>query len=207
MYQCIIPNVIFLMIFLLLQTCLAGTYTVTIAKYSQECFTEILKVNDRIEIGYQVFLGNGDDKLDCLVTSPQNANIHQVTQEQAAAFGFNSVQEGVHTICLNNKAAYEKSVTFTVNAPDEQSPLKAPHDYSGEEEQLAKDITYFSNQVRFLNDEQKYMNKLADRHLQTINSTSSRVFYFNLLQISLIIAVGCFQIFYLMKVVGSNPDF
>lgn len=51
----------------LLATVYAGTYTLDLNRYTQQCFTEPLKNGDRIEVGFAVVQTNGDDRLDLSV--------------------------------------------------------------------------------------------------------------------------------------------
>lgn len=76
----------------------AATYSMQLPRYGQQCFNEMLANQDRLEIGFEVVSTVGDDKLDCTVLNPDLSLLHTVTQERAAAFGFNGIQVGAYKV-------------------------------------------------------------------------------------------------------------
>ncbi len=114
-------------------------------------------------------------------------------------------------MCFENKSGYDKVVSFHLMGPDDivvvdkKSGLDGSFSLNLESEQkLASEIQSLSNSIRFLNDDLSFLNRRLKRHSASIfyliiasKSTNSRVFWWTILQVGLVIAVCAFQNYYL----------
>ncbi|KAI8900612.1 emp24/gp25L/p24 family/GOLD-domain-containing protein [Globomyces pollinis-pini] len=175
----------------------ASTFSITIQRYSTECFYEQLTHGDRLEVSYEVIKSTSEYEID-YITNPDGSMLHSVDKHRDAAFGFYAGSTGQHQMCFyNQNSPAEKVISFSFLGPDDLAHLKAPD--GSNEVALGKDLQSLSNEIRFMKDELSYMNRRLSRHKQTAESTNSRVFWWAFFQLLLLVAVSLFQISYLRQ--------
>ncbi|KAH6563255.1 hypothetical protein BASA50_001849 [Batrachochytrium salamandrivorans] len=182
----------------------SNSFSLQLARYANECFFEILKTNDRLDVSFEVMTSsNSDFDIDYTISNPDGTLLHSFPRERQGSVGFNAVKEGTYQICFSNmRYNSEKVVTFTITGPDEQKllPKMESDDASKTDEsqvELYKAMQKLMDNIRFMRDEQSYLLRRHDRHRHTAESTFGRVFWWSLCQITLLVGSCIFQVFYL----------
>ncbi|KAJ3385562.1 p24 complex component [Lobulomyces angularis] len=127
--------------------------------HQQECFYEILKKNDRLDLSFQVAEGGHLD-IDFWISSPDNKVLYSVYKESTNTFGFNADQVGKYEYCFSNKMSTfaHKTISFTVMGPDERIRFEEKQKNSDpNHEPLQREIFALGDGLRSIKDEQSYM--------------------------------------------------
>ncbi|KAJ3177666.1 p24 complex component [Gaertneriomyces sp. JEL0708] len=188
----------------------SNTFTIRLPNHAEQCFTEPLRPRDRLDLSYEVEDGGSLD-IDFVLYAPNSRPLHAVKAESDATFGFNAEIEGDYVYCFSNKrgAAAEKRVSFTVHGPDEKWKIEEremKESIDDPTEHLQSEIRVLAGSIRAVRDEHAYLMQREKRHRKTAESTNSRVMFWSLVQMALLIAVCGFQITYLKRFFESRTN-
>ncbi|RKP03461.1 hypothetical protein CXG81DRAFT_23858 [Caulochytrium protostelioides] len=173
-----------------------NAFTTRINTYEQQCYVEVLKKGERLDLSYQVSEGGHLD-VDFRLKDPLGRLIHSVNRETTSTFGFNAELEGSYLYCFDNAQSshHPKTISFIVQGPDELIKLK--NKYAGTKDDHAPVETAVAevlNGLRGIIDEQKYMVAREATHSRTAKSTNSRVLWWSLFQTVLLFGVCFLQV-------------
>jgi len=120
-------------------------------------------------------------------------------KERQGDFVFTANEVGEYRFCFDNTVSTftDKVVDFEIAVENEarsQLPQRAgasPEQLSGVEETILK----LSGQVSTLTRQQKYFRTRENRNFSTVRSTEKRIFNFSLMEVIMMVAMACLQVF------------
>lgn len=176
-------------------------FTMTIKPLDKACFYEILEVEERFDLSFQVVEGGNMD-VDFWINTPDNQVFYPVYRQTTHTFGFNAPTKGKYTYCFSNQlsSSDSKVVTFTIQGPDDRT--KADTKDSKNTDLIAPiqdEFRQLTNALRAIRDDQSFMAVREIRHQKTAESTSGRALYWALWQIIMVLGVGVWQIVYIRR--------
>ncbi|ORX47774.1 hypothetical protein DM01DRAFT_1339002 [Hesseltinella vesiculosa] len=154
-----------------------------------------MDVGDKLTVSYQVGEGGSLD-VDFMIMNPNNEMIKSNPREASGHHTVVAPSKGKYTYCFSNRMSSipAKSVNFNV------------HDMEHIQESAQKDIDPIEREIRELaesifviKDEQEYIVARERQHRDTAESTNARVKWWSIGQLSLLVAVCFWQVFYLKR--------
>ncbi|KAI8382307.1 emp24/gp25L/p24 family/GOLD-domain-containing protein [Blakeslea trispora] len=175
----------------LLKTALA--VNIDIPAHENECFYEELNYGDRLSLTYQVGEG-GDYDIDFWVSDPQNNVVLSNSREDSGHFTVTATMPGKHLYCFSNKmsSVAAKSVNFNAHVNPKNSVDDTNH-----EDPLRNEIEELAESILNIKAEQEYIIAREQRHRDTAESTNTRVKWWSIAQIGLLISVCAWQVHYI----------
>ncbi|KAF2102858.1 hypothetical protein NA57DRAFT_71843 [Rhizodiscina lignyota] len=178
---------------------LVTSHNIQLKSHSRECFHEQLHADDKMTVTFQVgdreFGGSGNLEIDFWIENPVNA--HQVFERSVSAgdHSFTADKDGRYTYCFSNEhwAANTKEVSFNVHGIVYVPESEAPQD------PLEKEVRQLSELVAQVKDEQSYIVIRERTHRNTAESTNSRVKWWSVFQMLVLIGEGVFQVWWLKR--------
>ncbi|KAI9676969.1 MAG: p24 complex component [Caeruleum heppii] len=177
----------------------AHAHNIQLGAHSSECFHEQLHKGDKMTVTFQVgdreFGGSGNLDIDFSIQAP-NGNYQKF--ERGVSNGdhsFDADQDGKYTYCFNNEAwsATSKEVSFNVHGivyvPESEAPL----------DPLEIQVRQLSELLSQVKDEQTYIVIRERTHRNTAESTNSRVKWWSIFQIGVLVGEGVFQVWWLKR--------
>ncbi|TPX64579.1 hypothetical protein CcCBS67573_g08372 [Chytriomyces confervae] len=197
----------------------SNNYHITMEPQSKHCFYEPMTIGQKLGLSFQVF-GSSNLDIDFWVTNPDELIVQSAFRTSTGSFVVDAAKDGMHSYCISNMGHagnVEKSVSFSVNGPDEQykSAEKKAAGQKGQEDvkgSLETEVRELANTIQQVNDEQQYIRTRLLRHHATAESTNSRVVYWTIFEGMMIAGVIGYQIYYitqlsaLLRVGPSNPS-
>ncbi|KAI8820301.1 emp24/gp25L/p24 family/GOLD-domain-containing protein, partial [Chytriomyces cf. hyalinus JEL632] len=191
----------------LVQVALASNnYHITMEPQSKHCFFEPMTIGQKLGLSFQVF-GSSNLDIDFWVTNPDELIVQSAFRTSTGSFVVDAAKDGTHSYCISNMGHagnFEKSVSFSVNGPDEQykSAEKKAAGQKGQEDvkgSLETEVRELANTIQQVNDEQQYIRTRLLRHHATAESTNSRVVYWTIFEGIMIGGVIGYQIYYITQ--------
>ncbi|KAJ8329636.1 hypothetical protein BDV3_003645 [Batrachochytrium dendrobatidis] len=152
----------------------SNAFSFQISRYSNECFFELLKRNDRLDLSFEVMHSSGSDyDIDYTISNPDGSLLHSFPQERQGNLGFNAIHEGSYQICFSNmRYNSEKMIVFSITGPDEHKiirDMKKDNTKEIDEEQmdLFRTLQILMDNIRFMRDEQSFLLKRQNRHRES----------------------------------------
>lgn len=110
-------------------------------------------------------------------------------------YSFTAKEEGKHTYCFSNEnwGSTSKEVSFNVHGIVYVPEAEAPSD------PLEKEVDKMSDVLEEVQDEQSYLVMRERIHRNTAESTNSRVKWWSIFQIGVLIGEGLFQVWWLKR--------
>ncbi|GAB5586567.1 p24 complex component [Umbelopsis nana] len=184
-------------ILLTLLVCLCqqvASLAVNVRANTQECFFEDLDVGDKMTITFQVGDGGNLD-IDFWISDPAERVIKSGIRETTGTHEITASLKGRHTYCFSNQmsSVSDKSVSFNVHDVQKQVSDSADID------PLEREIRELAESMSAVKDEQEYIVIRERQHRDTAESTNARVKWWSLGQLTLLVAVCFWQIFYLKR--------
>ncbi|RKF64710.1 Endosomal protein P24B [Golovinomyces cichoracearum] len=174
-------------------------HNINLQAHGRECFHEILHKEDKMTVTFQVgdreFGGAGSLHIDFWIENPVGGF---VTQQKAVAngdFSFQAENDGRYTYCFSNEhwSAASKDVSFNVHGivyiPEPESPS----------DPLEAEVRQLSELLAQVKDEQSYIVLRERIHRNTAESTNSRVKWWSIFQMAVLIGEGIFQVWWLKR--------
>ncbi|KAI9222159.1 supernatant protein factor C-terminal domain-containing protein [Blastocladiella britannica] len=178
---------------LALMVTVATALTIRVPPYEQQCFFEELVKDQRLSITYQVGDG-GQLDVDFWVTDPTGNILHIINKESTGSHDFRAKVAGRYTYCFSNQMSshYEKVLQFSVegaNAP--------PLDPKAIVDPVLAAITDLAKDVHSIKEEQQYVMIRERQHRETAEDINSRVMWWSIMQVMVLVGVCLFQVYYL----------
>ncbi|EPZ36590.1 hypothetical protein ROZALSC1DRAFT_30800 [Rozella allomycis CSF55] len=166
------------------------------------CFFETLKKGDKMGVNFQVEHGGNLD-IDLKINGPFDELIHAEYKQYAAGFHFVAENDGKHTYCFFNEQASngDKRVSFSVSGAPYFGKLNPDKKDSKDDllNPLDREIRELTHGLRTIKDEQMYIVARERAHRDTAESTNSRVLWWSIFQLGMLIGVCYWQIYYLKQ--------
>ncbi|KAI8621563.1 emp24/gp25L/p24 family/GOLD-domain-containing protein [Chytriomyces sp. MP71] len=184
----------------------SNNFHITVEPQSKHCFFEPMASGQKLGLSFQVFGGTNLD-IDFWVTNPDELIVQSAFRTSTGSFVVDATKNGAYGYCISNMGHagnVEKSVSFSVNGPDEQYK-SAEKKAAGQKDQetvkgsLEAEIRELANTIQQVSDEQQYIRQRLLRHHMTAESTNSRVVYWTFFEGIMIAGVIGFQIFYITQ--------
>ncbi|KAI8632395.1 emp24/gp25L/p24 family/GOLD-domain-containing protein [Xylariaceae sp. FL1651] len=181
----------------LLQTVLG--HNIQLPAHGRECFHEELHKDDVMTVTFQVgdreFGSAGNLDIDFWITNPQGQ--YETFQKDVSNgdYSFTARHDGRFLYCFGNEhwGANSKEVSFNVHGIVYVSEADAPQD------PLDAEIKKLNELVSQVKDEQSYIVIRERTHRNTAESTNSRVKWWNLFVIGVVIGESLFQVWWLRR--------
>ncbi|KAK5132633.1 hypothetical protein LTR08_008755 [Meristemomyces frigidus] len=178
---------------------LGNAHNIQMKAHSRECFHETLHKDDKMTVTFQVgdreFGGSGNLDIDFWIENPSGQNeIHQRTVS-SGDHSFDAKSDGRYTYCFSNEhwSANTKEVSFNVHGIVYVPESEAPQD------PLEKEVRQLSDLLAQVKDEQSYIVVRERIHRNTAESTNSRVKWWSIFQLGVLVGEGVFQVWWLKR--------
>lgn len=182
---------------IVLATTFVAAHNVILPPYGKQCFFETLNVNDELAVSFQV--GSRDPQnseqytVDFTITSPSSKVVLAKANVDHGDMNTKAKEVGKYTYCFSNERSgkVDLDVSFNVHGVkyvDLNDPNLNTLDYAI---QRLADLT---NNIKA---EQSYLVIRERTHRNTAESTNSRVKWWSVFQLMVVVANSLFQIYYL----------
>ncbi|KAF1838145.1 transmembrane emp24 domain-containing protein 2 precursor [Decorospora gaudefroyi] len=177
----------------------ASAHNIQMKAHQRECFHESLHKDDKMTVTFQVgdreFGGSGNLEVDFWIMTPSRA--YQV-HERGVSTGdhsFEAKEDGTYKYCFSNEhwGANTKEVSFNVHGIVYVPESEAPQD------PLEKEVRQMSELIAQVKDEQSYIIVRERVHRNTAESTNSRIKWWSIFQLMVLIGQGFFQVWWLKR--------
>ncbi|KAK6530229.1 p24 complex component [Orbilia ellipsospora] len=178
---------------------LVAAHNIQLHSHSRECFHEILHKDDKMTVTFQVgdreFGGAGNLDIDFWIQDPSG---HMTVNEAHTSVGdhsFTAHEDGKFTYCFSNEGSSvsSKEVSFNVHGVVYVAEEDHPSD------PLEKEVRLLADLLNTVKDEQEYIVLRERVHRNTAESTNSRVKYWSVFQLLVLVGNCVFQVFYLKR--------
>ena len=190
------PIVLTLLMFM--NSCEVGAFTVEVEPSEKLCFHEVMRKGERLLIGYQVQDGP-EYEIDFDVENSRGAVIDKQVDSMGYEKSYDADSDGRITYCFHNTdSAYPaKWVSFYMFKDDVEAVSKSTS--SSSTDPLELELSHLKEAIRSLKEEQQYVINREKVHRNTAESTNSRVMWWSLLQLVLVIGTCFWQVAYIKK--------
>ncbi|KAK1982135.1 emp24/gp25L/p24 family/GOLD [Colletotrichum cereale] len=177
----------------------ALAHNIQLPAHGRECFHETLHRDDKMTVTYQVgdreFGSAGNLDIDFWIVNPQGQYETFDKSVSNGDFSFDAKHDGKHEYCFGNEhwGAHSKEVSFNVHGIVYVSETDVPAD------PLETEVRHLSELLAQVKDEQSYIVIRERTHRNTAESTNSRVKWWNLFVIGLVVGESIFQVWWLRR--------
>ncbi|KXH62124.1 emp24/gp25L/p24 family/GOLD [Colletotrichum salicis] len=177
----------------------ALAHNIQLPAHGRECFHESLHRDDKMTVTFQVgdreFGSAGNLDIDFWITNPQGQYETFDKSVSNGDFSFDAKHDGKYTYCFGNEhwGAHSKEVSFNVHGIVYVSETDVPAD------PLEVEVRHLSELLAQVKDEQSYIVLRERTHRNTAESTNSRVKWWNLFVIGLVVGESVFQVWWLRR--------
>jgi len=177
----------------------AAAHNIQLQAHDRECFHENLHKDDKMTVTFQVgdreFGGAGNLDIDFWI---QNPNGGMEAYERTISNGdhsFTAQHDGKYIYCFSNEhwSASSKEVSFNVHGIVYVPESEAPAD------PLESEVRQLSELLAQVKDEQSYIVVRERTHRNTAESTNSRVKWWSIFQMFVLVGEGLFQVWWLKR--------
>ncbi|KAK4105763.1 supernatant protein factor, C-terminal domain-containing protein [Parathielavia hyrcaniae] len=177
----------------------AVAHNIQLPAHGRECFHENLHKGDKMTVTFQVgdreFGSAGNLEIDFWIIDPRGQ--YEVNDKSVSNgdFSFDAKADGKYMYCFGNEhwGASSKEVSFNVHGIVYVSEADAPQD------PLEVEVRKLSELMERVKDEQGYIVVRERTHRNTAESTNSRVKWWNLFVIGVVIGESVFQVWWLRR--------
>ncbi|KAK2769242.1 suppressor enhancer of lin-12 protein 9 precursor [Colletotrichum kahawae] len=177
----------------------ALAHNIQLPAHGRECFHESLHRDDKMTVTFQVgdreFGSAGNLDIDFWITNPMGQYETFDKSVSNGDFSFDAKHDGKYTYCFGNEhwGAHSKEVSFNVHGIVYVSETDVPAD------PLEVEVRKLSELLAQVKDEQSYIVIRERTHRNTAESTNSRVKWWNLFVIGLVVGESVFQVWWLRR--------
>ncbi|KAH6634288.1 emp24/gp25L/p24 family/GOLD-domain-containing protein [Chaetomium sp. MPI-SDFR-AT-0129] len=177
----------------------AVAHNIQLPAHGRECFHENLHHGDKMTVTFQVgdreFGSAGNLDIDFWITNPNGQYEINDKSVSNGDFSFDAKHDGKYVYCFGNEhwGASSKEVSFNVHGIVYVSESDAPQD------PLEVEVRKLSELLERVKDEQGYIVVRERTHRNTAESTNSRVKWWNLFVIGIVIGESVFQVWWLRR--------
>ncbi|GMM44102.1 Emp24 protein [Pichia kluyveri] len=165
----------------------------------KECFYENLKKNDELAVTFQVGDRDKDstNQLNCdfYIKSPSGKILKNLNDVTHGSIQIKAEENGKHLYCFSNEdsSLKTKDVSFNVHG------VVYVDVNDNSDDNLESSIRKLLELVYDVKNEQNYIVVRERTHRNTAESTNSRVKYWSVIQLIVVILNSLFQVFYLKR--------
>jgi hypothetical protein len=150
--------------------------------------------------------------VDYLVKDPSGSVLASGERERQGDFVFTANTVGEHSFCFSNGASSRepKLIDIDVMVEDDKNSVKATlpgesrKQSSNDAHGPLEDSLYrLSADLSSISRQQKYFRTRENRNFDTVQSTESRIFYFSIVEVLLIVAMAALQVIF-RQTFGNN---
>ncbi|KIX04775.1 uncharacterized protein Z518_05645 [Rhinocladiella mackenziei CBS 650.93] len=182
-------------------------HNIQLKAHTRECFHEELHKDDKMTVTFQVgdreWGGSGNLDIDFYIIDPSGSYETQLHTVSSGDYSFEARMDGKYTYCFSNEvwSANSKEVSFNVHGIVYVPESEAPQD------PLEAEVRQLSDLLAQVKDEQAYIVVRERTHRNTAESTNSRVKWWSIFQLGVLIGEGIFQVWWLKRFfeVNSRP--
>ncbi|KAK3996874.1 emp24/gp25L/p24 family/GOLD-domain-containing protein [Cladorrhinum sp. PSN332] len=177
----------------------ALAHNIQLPAHGRECFHENLHRDDKMTVTFQVgdreFGSAGNLDIDFWITNPVGQFEVNEKSISNGDFSFEAKHDGKYLYCFGNEhwGASSKEVSFNVHGIVYVSEADAPQD------PLEVEVRKLSELLELVKDEQSYIVVRERTHRNTAESTNSRVKWWNVFIIGVVIGESVFQVWWLRR--------
>ncbi|KAL1999389.1 hypothetical protein VTN02DRAFT_4587 [Thermoascus thermophilus] len=177
----------------------AAAHNIQLKAHSRECFHEVLHRDDKMTVTFQVgdreFGGSGNLEIDFWVEDPSGRRQYQKQAVSSEDYSFTAHQDGKYVYCFSNEGwtSNTKEVSFNVHGivyVPESEMSSTP---------LETEVRRLSEMLAQVKDEQSYIVVRERVHRNTAESTNTRVKWWSIFQLAVLIGEGIFQVWWLKR--------
>ncbi|KAK7719814.1 p24 complex component [Diaporthe eres] len=177
----------------------AVAHNIQLPAHGRECFHEVLHKDDKMTVSFQVgdreFGGAGNLEIDFWITNPVGQ--YEVFEKSTSNgdHSFDAKHDGKYLYCFGNEhwGSSSKEVSFNVHGVVYVSESDTPQD------PLEAEVRKLSEVLAQVKDEQSYIVVRERTHRNTAESTNSRVKWWNVFIIGVVIGESVFQVWWLRR--------
>ncbi|POS81502.1 endosomal P24B protein [Diaporthe helianthi] len=177
----------------------AVAHNIQLPAHGRECFHEVLHKDDKMTVSFQVgdreFGGAGNLEIDFWITNPVGQ--YEVFEKSTSNgdHSFEAKHDGKYLYCFGNEnwGSSSKEVSFNVHGVVYVSESDSPQD------PLEAEVRKLSEILAQVKDEQSYIVVRERTHRNTAESTNSRVKWWNVFIIGVVIGESVFQVWWLRR--------
>lgn len=183
----------------LLWASLAQAHIALLPPRGKECFYENLKANDELSVSFQVGDRNrqATEQLHCdfWVESPEGKVLKSLNDASHASIQIKADKAGKYKYCFSNEDSnmVTKDVSFNVHG------VIYVDVNDNSENNLESSIRKLLELVYDVKNEQNYIIVRERTHRNTAESTNSRVKYWAVIQVLVVVLNSVFQVLYLKR--------
>jgi len=178
---------------------LVQAHNIQLMAHTKECFHESLHKDDRMTVTFQVgdreFGGAGNLDIDFWIQNPSGSVRISEPSTSMGDHTFVADEDGKYTYCFSNEhsSITSKEVSFNVHGVVYVAEEESPSD------PLEREVRTLGELLNQVKDEQEYIVLRERVHRNTAESTNSRVKWWSIFQLFVLIGNCVFQVFYLKR--------
>ncbi|KAI5293456.1 p24 complex component, partial [Ascosphaera atra] len=172
---------------------LTSAHNILLRAHSRECFHEDLHTDDRMTVTFQTgdreFGGSGNLDINFWVEDPSGVQQYSKSAVSSDEYSFTAHRDGRYLYCFGNEAwsSNTKEVSFNVHG------IVYVPESEIEKDPLEVEVHRLADELAQVKDEQSYIIVRERMHRNTAESTNSRVKWWSLFQLAVVVAEGFFQ--------------
>lgn len=145
----------------------------------------------------------GNFDVDYTVKDPNSAVIASGRGERQGDYVFTATAVGEHSFCFSNDGSSreDKLIDIDIMVENDKNSVKANLPNEGKKEgkenihePLEDSLYRLSADLASLSRQQKYFRTRENRNFATVESTESRIFWFSVLEVILIVSMAALQV-------------
>ncbi|KAI6785648.1 p24 family protein beta-1 [Emericellopsis cladophorae] len=177
----------------------ASAHNIVLPAHGVECYYETLHKDDTMTVTFQVgdreFGSAGNLEIDFWIINPSTAYEYNVKSVTSGDYTFTAKHDGRFSYCFGNQhwGANTKEVSFNVHGVVYVNEADMPSD------PLEKEVRTLSDLLAQVKDEQQYIVIRERTHRNTAESTNSRVKWWNLFIVGVVVGESMFQVWWLKR--------
>lgn len=179
--------------------------TFILGAQEQQCYY-VFTTRPNTQIGYYFAVQSGGAfDVDYTISNPEGTTVISDEKQRQGDFTFNADKVGEYKFCFSNGMLTfaEKVVDFEIKLEDEDSaqaqlrakmPVLVNLEPIEHVEQMKQTIDKISSQLDGLARTLQYYKTRSNRNQATVRSTESRIYYFSILEVLLMVGMAGLQI-------------
>ncbi|KAH3678227.1 hypothetical protein WICPIJ_008892 [Wickerhamomyces pijperi] len=187
-----------LSLFALLTLVSSSALTIVLKPEEESCYY-ILTQKAKTSVGYYFAVQSGGDfDIDYTIKSPQGKIISSEERQRQGDWAFNAEEIGEYEFCFSNlfSKVSEKVVDFEIHL---ESDFRAELPNTGtqhvEVEGIINSVEHIETTLNSVSKTLQYYRTRNNRNQFTVKSTESRIFYFSIYEVILIVGMAIAQVY------------
>jgi len=172
---------------------MVGAMEFVVGARDEQCFMIKAEMNEKVVVEFQVVSGGFMD-IDIQLYGPDMKAIYKQDRQKEGLVHTIAQVNGIHKLCFSNEMSTltSKTIDFEFHL----ASTKAHHDAITHEHinPLQQAIMTMKENIKSLKTQESFLSARNIRHQYTIESTNSRVFWFQFLESATLIGVALVQV-------------